>query len=189
MSDSPILELRGINKSFGAVQVLHDVNFRVLPGEVMALVGDNGAGKSTLVKCISGIYSIDSGEIVDNSLFAADLAPNSVGSSEIAADAVGTSEVADNSLTVADIKGASINGSVSLSGIPNGRCVTVIFNVGGAAVGEVPLVAIGAAIQQGIIMYGQRVVSTGQVEVAVCNLSGGAMTPLSHFPVHVITIG
>src|SRR5665213_3201283 len=56
--------MRGINKSFGAVQVLHSVDFRVYPGEVMALVGDNGAGKSTLVKCVAGIYPMDSGEIL-----------------------------------------------------------------------------------------------------------------------------
>lgn len=62
MSATPLLELRGINKSFGPVHVLHDVHFSAYPGEVTALVGDNGAGKSTLVKCISGIYSIDSGE-------------------------------------------------------------------------------------------------------------------------------
>jgi D-xylose transport system ATP-binding protein len=58
----PILELRGVNKSFGVVHVLHDVDFRVYPGEVTALVGDNGAGKSTLVKAIAGIHPIDSGE-------------------------------------------------------------------------------------------------------------------------------
>ena len=58
----PLLELRGLYKSFGAVQVLHDVDLSVYPGEVTALVGDNGAGKSTLVKCVSGIYSADSGE-------------------------------------------------------------------------------------------------------------------------------
>jgi len=57
-----ILELRGVNKSFGAVQVLHDVNLSLYPGQVTALVGDNGAGKSTLVKCLAGINSIDSGE-------------------------------------------------------------------------------------------------------------------------------
>ncbi|MBP2705628.1 sugar ABC transporter ATP-binding protein [Microbispora sp. RL4-1S] len=62
MSQGPILELRGINKSFGPVQVLHDVAFSVYPGEVTALVGDNGAGKSTLVKCVGGIHPIDSGE-------------------------------------------------------------------------------------------------------------------------------
>jgi D-xylose transport system ATP-binding protein len=64
MSDSPILGLRGVSKSFGAVQALYQVDFHVSAGEVMALVGDNGAGKSTLIKCIAGIYPIDSGEIL-----------------------------------------------------------------------------------------------------------------------------
>jgi D-xylose transport system ATP-binding protein len=58
----PLLQLRGINKSFGAVRVLHDVDLSVYPGQVTALVGDNGAGKSTLVKTIAGIYPSDSGE-------------------------------------------------------------------------------------------------------------------------------
>jgi D-xylose transport system ATP-binding protein len=59
-----LLQLNKVNKSFGAVQVLHDVDFSVRAGEVTALVGDNGAGKSTLVKCVAGIHPIDSGEIV-----------------------------------------------------------------------------------------------------------------------------
>jgi D-xylose transport system ATP-binding protein len=58
-----ILELRGISKSFGAVQALYRADFHVAPGEVMALVGDNGAGKSTLIKCLAGIYSVDEGEV------------------------------------------------------------------------------------------------------------------------------
>ena len=53
---APILELRGVNKSFGMVHVLRDVDFAVYPGEVTALVGDNGAGKSTLVKAIAGMF-------------------------------------------------------------------------------------------------------------------------------------
>ena len=61
---TPILELRGVNKSFGAVQVLHDVDLKVYRGQVTALVGDNGAGKTTLIKCIAGIHPIDSGEIL-----------------------------------------------------------------------------------------------------------------------------
>jgi D-xylose transport system ATP-binding protein len=61
MSD-PILELRGVNKSFGVVHVLHDVDFAVYPGQVTALVGDNGAGKSTLIKIIAGIYGRDTGD-------------------------------------------------------------------------------------------------------------------------------
>src|SRR5437016_1883464 len=63
MADEPTLELRGISKSFGPVQALDAVNFEVRDGEVMALVGDNGAGKSTLIKCVAGIYSIDSGQV------------------------------------------------------------------------------------------------------------------------------
>jgi D-xylose transport system ATP-binding protein len=58
----PILQLTGINKSFGAVQVLRDVDFTAQAGKVTALVGDNGAGKSTLIKGIAGIYPFDSGD-------------------------------------------------------------------------------------------------------------------------------
>src|SRR5881409_6063 len=58
----PVLELIGVNKSFGPVHVLHDVDFDVRAGEVTALVGDNGAGKSTLIKCVAGIHPIDSGD-------------------------------------------------------------------------------------------------------------------------------
>ena len=63
MSDSPLLQLRGITKTFGSVEALTDVDFEVNAGEIMALVGDNGAGKSTLIKCIAGTHTPDSGEI------------------------------------------------------------------------------------------------------------------------------
>ena len=59
----PILRVTGLNKSFGAVHVLHDVDFSVYPGEVTALVGDNGAGKSTLIKCLAGIHTMDTGHL------------------------------------------------------------------------------------------------------------------------------
>jgi D-xylose transport system ATP-binding protein len=58
-----LLELRGVSKSFGAVQALYRVNLSVDAGEVMALVGDNGAGKSTLIKSVAGIHPIDEGEM------------------------------------------------------------------------------------------------------------------------------
>ena len=64
MSDTPLLQLRGITKTFGSVEALTDVDFEVNSGEVMALVGDNGAGKSTLIKCVAGIHPPDSGQIV-----------------------------------------------------------------------------------------------------------------------------
>ena len=60
---TPLLALKGVSKSFGAVRALADVNFEVNPGEVIGLVGDNGAGKSTLVKTIAGTHRSDAGEI------------------------------------------------------------------------------------------------------------------------------
>jgi D-xylose transport system ATP-binding protein len=60
----PVLELRDVSKSFGAVQALDSVDFEVRAGEVMALVGDNGAGKSTLIKSVAGIHPFDSGEVL-----------------------------------------------------------------------------------------------------------------------------
>ncbi len=64
MAETPLLQLRGITKSFGSVQALTDVDVDVRSGEVMALVGDNGAGKSTLVKCVAGTHAPDSGELL-----------------------------------------------------------------------------------------------------------------------------
>ena len=60
---SPLLELRGIEKRYGAVRALAGVDFDVRAGEVVALAGDNGAGKSTLVKVITGVGPADAGEI------------------------------------------------------------------------------------------------------------------------------
>src|SRR2546430_7514678 len=64
MSETPLLQLQSITKTFGSVQALDDVDFEVRAGEVMALVGDNGAGKSTLVKCVAGTHAADSGRIL-----------------------------------------------------------------------------------------------------------------------------
>ena len=57
-----LLALRGFSKSFGPVRALHEVDFEVDSGEIVALVGDNGAGKSTLIKAIDGVQPPDSGE-------------------------------------------------------------------------------------------------------------------------------
>jgi simple sugar transport system ATP-binding protein len=59
----PLLEARGLVKTFGRVHALRGANFAVYPGEVVALVGDNGAGKSVLVKCLSGVHQPDAGEL------------------------------------------------------------------------------------------------------------------------------
>jgi fructose transport system ATP-binding protein len=60
---SPILEARGLVKRYGHVTALAGSDFDLLPGEVLAVVGDNGAGKSSLIKCLSGAVVPDEGEI------------------------------------------------------------------------------------------------------------------------------
>lgn len=63
LEDIPLIEMRKINKWFGSVHALVDVDFKIYEGEIVGLVGDNGAGKSTLVKILSGVLKPDSGEI------------------------------------------------------------------------------------------------------------------------------
>ena len=61
---TPLLEMAGIQKSFGATHALSGVDLTVLPGEVLSLVGENGAGKSTLMKVLSGAHAADAGEMM-----------------------------------------------------------------------------------------------------------------------------
>jgi ABC-type sugar transport system ATPase subunit len=60
---APVLSVRNVVKRFGGLTAVNDVSFDVMPGEVVALLGDNGAGKSTLIKCVSGVHTPDAGEI------------------------------------------------------------------------------------------------------------------------------
>ena len=62
--NAPVLELRNVDKSFGAVHVLHDISLKVGEGEVLCLLGDNGAGKSTLIKTLCGVHKPTSGTIL-----------------------------------------------------------------------------------------------------------------------------
>ena len=63
MSDSALLEVRGLSKHFGAIRALDDFNMTIARGEVVALAGDNGAGKTTMIKTISGVFQPTAGEI------------------------------------------------------------------------------------------------------------------------------
>ncbi len=63
-ADTPLLEVRGIRKTFGSVVALDDVSMRLDEGKTAAIVGDNGAGKSTLLKVITGVHNPDAGEIL-----------------------------------------------------------------------------------------------------------------------------
>ena len=59
----PVLSVRSLTKRFGGLTAVNGVSWDIFPGEVVALLGDNGAGKSTLIKCISGVYQPDEGEL------------------------------------------------------------------------------------------------------------------------------
>ena len=63
MTDQPLVEMRHIQKSYGRVHALRDVNLTIRRGEIVGLLGDNGAGKSTLIKVLSGAVPYTSGEI------------------------------------------------------------------------------------------------------------------------------
>ncbi|MFV0360455.1 sugar ABC transporter ATP-binding protein [Tropicimonas sp.] len=60
---APVLELRSVSRSFGPVQILHDIDIALFPGEVHALIGENGAGKSTTMKIMSGYLAPSSGQV------------------------------------------------------------------------------------------------------------------------------
>lgn len=60
----PVLALKGVNKSFGAVRALRDVSLELFPGEAHALAGENGAGKSTLIKTLAGVHRPDAGQVL-----------------------------------------------------------------------------------------------------------------------------
>jgi D-xylose transport system ATP-binding protein len=62
--NSPLVQLTGVKKSFGPVDVLKGIDLKVYPGKVTALVGDNGAGKSTLIKGLSGVQPYDEGVVL-----------------------------------------------------------------------------------------------------------------------------
>ena len=60
MGSEYIIEMRDISKSFYGVKILHDITFKLRPGEIRGLLGENGAGTSTMMRILNGIYTKDS---------------------------------------------------------------------------------------------------------------------------------
>jgi hypothetical protein len=104
-------------------------------------------------------------------------------------NAITGANVVDGSLTTADLAGTDGSGTFNASGVPAGQCQQADIAVSGARQGERVIVATKAAIQNGIVIYGQRVSSDGHVEAVVCNFTGGAMTTITNLPIRVITFG
>jgi simple sugar transport system ATP-binding protein len=66
-SQAPVIEMHNVHKSFGGIKALNGVSLKLMPGEVLGLVGDNSAGKSTLMKILTGVYHRDAGDILVDS--------------------------------------------------------------------------------------------------------------------------
>jgi hypothetical protein len=136
--------------------------------------------------------AVNSAKVSDESLTSTDLATDSVSAAEIADNAITGAKVGDDALTAADIAGADVNGgtiSVPTGYVANGRCRQIDASIGGAKAGEAVVFSIQAALQDGIVIYGQRVPSDGHVTFDVCNLSGTTQVAISDMPVRVITFG
>jgi hypothetical protein len=136
--------------------------------------------------------AVNSAKVSNESLTSADLATDSVNATEIADNSITSAKVTNNTLTTADIAGADVNGggiSVPTGYVPNGRCRQLDASVGGAKAGEAVVFSVQAALQDGVVIYGQRVPSDGHVTFDVCNFSGATQAAISDIPVRVITFG
>ena len=84
MATQPMLELRGVSKSFGGLRVIDDLDLAVMPGEIVSVIGPNGAGKTTLFNLITGIYRPDAGDILFEDASIVGLSPDKITNSGLA---------------------------------------------------------------------------------------------------------
>jgi hypothetical protein len=136
-----------------------------------------------------GVQTID---IADDAISGGKIMDGAVSGAGLADNAVTGVKVAGNSLTTADLAGADVNGggiSVPAGYVPNGRCRQLDASVGGAAAGEAVVFSVKAPLQDGVMIYGQRVPSDGHVTFDVCNFSGATQAAINNMPVRLITFG
>ena len=136
-----------------------------------------------------GVRPID---IADGAISGAKILDGAVANADLAGSAVTGAKVASNSLSTADIAGADVNGggiSIPAGYVPNGRCRQLDAAVGGATAGEAVVFSIQGPLQDGVVIYGQRVPSAGHVMFDVCNFSGVTQTAIADLPIRVITFG
>jgi hypothetical protein len=129
--------------------------------------------------------------IIRGSVGSKDLAGHAVTFRKLGFNSVRGIDVANNTLTLADLVGADITGAISLSAIAAQACVDVGLGVGGAAVGEVPLIAfIGdTPPPAGLIFDPLKVTAPGQVQMRICNPRATSSVATSNIGVRVISFG
>ena len=146
--------------------------------------------------------TVRSRDIVDGQVRSADIGTDQVTSatirdagvdgSDLAGGAVDGTKVANGSLTTADLAGADVNGgglNVPEGYAPVGRCRQLDASVGGATAGEAVVLSTKAALQEGVVLYAQRVTSDNHVTFDVCNFSGTTQLAITALPVRLITFG
>ncbi len=136
--------------------------------------------------------SVGSADIINRSIRSIDIKNGQLKSRDLAAGAVTGAGVLDGSLTVADLAGADVDGggiSVPAGYVPNGRCRQLDASVGGATAGEAAIFNVQSPLQDGVVLYGQRVPSDGHVMFDVCNFSGTTQAAINDLPVRLITFG
>jgi hypothetical protein len=151
---------------------------------------DIGRDQVTTSKLKAG--NVGATDLADGAVNGAKVLDSSLTAGDLASDAVDSAKVTDNALTTADIAGADVNGaaiSVSAGLVPNGRCKQLDATVIGAKAGEAVVFSVKAPLQDGVVIYGQRVPADGHVTLDVCNFSGTTQEAISDLPVRIITFG
>jgi hypothetical protein len=136
--------------------------------------------------------TIGSSDIIDESILSQDVKNGSLVGLDLAPSAIGSGRVLNNSLTTADVAGADVNGgqiSISAGAVANGRCRQVSVSIRGSKAGEAVVFSSQGPLQDGILLYGQRVATDGTVTLDVCNFSGTVQAAITSLPVRVITFG
>jgi hypothetical protein len=100
-------------------------------------------------------------------------------------------DIANGSITAADLLGGNSTGAISLSagGVPVGGCVDLAVSVPGAALDEAVVFSLRGSAPAGMLFYGVRVPTAGQVTMKVCNLTGGSSPAIPSLPVRILTFG
>jgi hypothetical protein len=169
---------------------------------------------SGTAEALPGLDSVDSGDIKNRQVKRKDLASNSVSSQNVIDGSLTNADLAAGILADitgpvgpkgnpgpvgprgpegaqgTELEGADLSGggiSIPTGYVPNGRCRQLDASVVGAEAGQAVLFSVQAALQDGVMIYGQRVPSDGHVTFDVCNFSGTTQAAISDLPVHVLT--